>query len=49
MTSVAQLLKARSANVWTIAPKASVFDALAFMAKKDIGALPVVHEDKLVG
>lgn len=49
MTSVAQLLKARSANVWTIAPKTSVFDALALMAKKDIGALPVVHEDKLVG
>jgi CBS domain-containing protein len=49
MTSVAQLLKARPANVWTIASKTSVFDALALMAKKDIGALPVVHEDKLVG
>jgi CBS domain-containing protein len=49
MTSVAQLLKARPASVWTIAPKTSVFDALALMAKKDIGALPVVHEDKLVG
>lgn len=49
MTSVAQLLKARPTNVWTIAPKTSVFDALGMMAKKDIGALPVVHEDKLVG
>ena len=49
MTSVAQLLKAKPTQLWTIAPKASVFDALALMAKKDVGALPVVNDDKLVG
>ena len=49
MTSVRQVLKAKQANVWTIGPKASVYQALELMAQKDIGAVPVVDKDKLVG
>ena len=49
MTGVRQVLKAKSADVWTIGPKASVYQALELMAQRDIGAVPVVDKDKLVG
>jgi CBS domain-containing protein len=35
--------------VWTIGPEASVYDAIAFMADKEIGALVVVEQNKVVG
>ena len=35
--------------VWTIAPGSSVYDAIAFMADKEIGALVVVEGNKVVG
>lgn len=36
-------------NVMTIEPEQRAADAAAIMAKKKIGALPVVHKNKLVG
>ena len=36
-------------NVWTIGPEATVYRALEYMAEKNIGAVPVVTEDSLVG
>ena len=36
-------------NVLTIEPEQRAADAAAIMAKKKIGALPVVHKGKLVG
>src|SRR5262249_34602664 len=33
----------------SIAPAATVFDAIALMADKNIGALPVVENDRLIG
>jgi CBS domain-containing protein len=35
--------------VWTIGPGSSVYDAIAFMADKEIGALVVVEGNKVVG
>ena len=35
--------------VWTIGPEASVYDAIAFMADKEIGALVVCEGNKVVG
>jgi len=35
--------------VWTIGPGSSVYDAIAFMADKEIGALVVVEQNKVVG
>ena len=35
--------------VWTIGPESSVYDAIAFMADKEIGALVVVEQNKVVG
>lgn len=35
--------------VWTVEPESSVYDAIAFMAEKEIGALVVVEGGKVVG
>lgn len=49
MLIVKSLLKEKGSRVWTTTPETSVFDALKLMAEVDIGALVVMHEDKLVG
>ena len=46
---VRSLLRKKSPNVWTIGPDASVYDAVALMADKQIGALPVVYGGRLAG
>ena len=47
--SIAQILKVKGAEVWSIAPDAKVYDALALMAEKGVGALVVIEEDRVVG
>lgn len=49
MTTVKQLLKMKSPEVWTIAPNATVFDAIAKMAEKDVGSMVVMDGGKLIG
>ena len=50
MTVVADILKAKGdAIVHSIGPNDSVFDALQRMADKDIGALLVMEEGRIVG
>jgi CBS domain-containing protein len=50
MKSVANILKAKpDPTVYTIAPAASVFDALTLMAEKGIGALVVTEYEQVVG
>ena len=49
MTLVSQILQLKGSHTWTIAPNATVFDALTSMAEKDIGALLVVENDEVVG
>jgi CBS domain-containing protein len=49
MKTIKQLLQTKGNTVWTIAPDASVFDAIKLMSDKGVGALPVVEEEKLVG
>lgn len=52
MKTVAQLLKLKALSnqqVHTISPHQMVLDALKLMAEKNIGALPVVDNGKLVG
>ncbi len=50
MTTVQQILREKSPGVWTISPRATVYQALELMAEKDVGALPVVDDKgKLVG
>ena len=46
--TVKNLLEQKGQNVWTISPDATVFDALAIMAEKDIGSLVVMDGEKLI-
>ena len=47
--TVKHLLEQKDRNVWTIDPDATVLDAVAKMAKKDVGSLVVMEGEKLVG
>jgi CBS domain-containing protein len=47
--SVGAILAHKGSAVWSIAPNATVFDAIQLMADKNVGALPVVENGKLVG
>jgi len=49
MHTVKRLLDSKSGGVVTIAPDASVFNALELMAERDIGALIVVHDGHVIG
>lgn len=46
---VSAVLKRKGDRIWSIAPKATVYDALAVMAEKGIGSLLVTDGNKLVG
>jgi CBS domain-containing protein len=47
--SVDAILAHKGSAVWSIAPNATVFDAIQLMADKNVGALPVVENGRLVG
>jgi CBS domain-containing protein len=47
--TVRHLLEQKGRKVWTIGPDATVLDAVAEMADKDVGSLVVMDGEKLVG
>jgi CBS domain-containing protein len=49
VNTVRQLLDKKPKGTWSIAPGASVFEAIKLMADKGIGALLVIDGDNLVG
>ncbi len=49
MVTVSQILQAKGYDIWSIAPDASVYDALKLMADKEVGALLVVEGEQLAG
>ncbi len=48
-TTVRQLLKSKGQEIWWVTPETLVYDALKLMADKDIGAVLVMKDGKLVG
>jgi CBS domain-containing protein len=46
---VKNLLDKKGHDVYTISPDATVYDALQLMAEKEIGALVVLEDGKMVG
>ena len=46
---VKKLLDKKGHDVYTISPDATVYDALQLMAEKEIGALVVLEDGKMVG
>ena len=49
MNTIGQLLHYKGYDVWSVSPNESVFDALKLMAEKDVGAVLVLEEGRLVG
>jgi CBS domain-containing protein len=49
MTTVTQLLAQKGRTTWSIGPDATVFDAIAKMAEKNVGSLVVMDGENLVG
>jgi CBS domain-containing protein len=47
--TVKHLLEHKGRNLWSIDPDATVLDAVAKMAEKDIGSLVVMDGEKLIG
>lgn len=46
---IREILHTKGSAVWTIPPEATVFDAIQMMADKNVGALLVTVEGKLIG
>jgi len=47
--TINEVLKNKKTDLWSISPEATVFEAIQFMADKNIGALLVMAGDKLAG
>ncbi|MDH3997494.1 MAG: CBS domain-containing protein [Desulfuromonadales bacterium] len=47
--SIAQILKLKGKEVWSIDPESSVFNALQMMADKGVGALVVKNGGQVIG
>jgi CBS domain-containing protein len=47
--TVGTVLEKKGHKVWSLPPEASVYDAIALMADKGIGALVVLSRDEIVG
>ena len=47
--TIGWILRNKSGSIWSIAPDATVYDALATMAEREVGALLVMTGGKLVG
>ena len=49
MNNVKEIIKVKGDEVFTISPNITVFEALKILADKNIGALVVTEQDKVVG
>ncbi len=49
MKTLRELLEGKGHDVWSVHPNDTVLDAIKVLASKDIGALVVIEDDRLVG
>jgi len=47
--TISSILNSKGRRIWSIDPEATIFDAIAMMAEKSVGALLVCSGHKLVG
>jgi CBS domain-containing protein len=47
--TISGVLHSKGSTVWTISPTATVFEAIRLLAQRNIGALPVMDGDNLIG
>ena len=48
-STLSEVLDAKGHNVWSVSPQSSAYEALELMAEKDVGALVVIDQGKVVG
>jgi CBS domain-containing protein len=48
-TTIGSIINRKGSNVWSVSPKNTVFEAISMMAEKNVGALPVMEGDRLIG
>ena len=48
-TTIGSILTRKGTKVWSVSPTNTVFEAISMMAEKNIGALPVLEGERLVG
>jgi CBS domain-containing protein len=46
---ISEILTHKSSQLWSVPPEATVYEAIQLMAEKNIGALPVMSGDTLLG
>jgi len=49
MKTIRHILNIKGYVVWSVKPDTPVYDAIELMANKDIGALLVINDEKIVG
>jgi len=49
LTPISSVLHEKGRALWHVSPEATVLEAIKIMADKNIGALPVMSRDTLVG
>ncbi len=49
MHNIRDILRTKGTVVWSVAPEDTVLEAIRLMAKRGVGALPVMKGDQLVG
>jgi CBS domain-containing protein len=49
MMKINNVLQLKSKDIWTIHSRETAYYALEIMAEKNIGALPVIDEEKIIG
>ena len=47
--TISAVLKGKTKDIWTVTPEATVFEAIQLMADKNVGALLVTENDRLIG
>jgi CBS domain-containing protein len=47
--TIQEILSHKGPNIWTVSPDATVFEAIQSMAEKNVGALLVTENGKLLG
>lgn len=48
-TKIGAILKKKAGQVWSTTPDSSVYEAIEMMALKQVGALPVIARNELLG
>lgn len=46
---ISSILAQKTPQVWSITPETTVFDAIVLMAEKNVGALPVMSGEQVLG